>query len=1146
MYYSLARLRLFGAAYIIFGLLLATSFLQAQTGVPLASTTTGEYRKSNQSKVFYYDGIWWAYGFHEAQAKWYLWKYTGIPWTKTNKQEETTNYTIDAVIDTVNNKLYTFASHQSKPRFRRYGYTGSGWVKELQRSNLQYFVHPNKPNPACLVQGKDGRLWVFRTDGSNNLQTMYSDNFGSTWSPAVTIKSGLNTAVGTADAVAFSMNGDNYVGVGYAEEGAANSQYGFLIHRDGDADNLWSDESNQLTFFGAETALNDICMSVDGSHQVYMFVRTSGGSPSDPRNTLYKRNTAGAWTAYRVNNIGDGPLWTSPAIAIDGENQMLYLIGRNTVSAIVEYKAHRIGEESTLLTAPVDTLFASGADQFATLSVPAGLLNSTTGLMAVSDNATADDLWFNLLTINPGTNLTISEVTVDPDTTNTNAAYAVDIITSASGAMLAGVGEIHLRFPNNTTVPAGITAATITVNGTPATTVSSNAATRELTIVTPVDIPASDTFFVAIAKTAGLINPSAAGDYTLEAWTSVQPAPVTSPFYTLYAINSIVSSAKVKLFPADADSASQYTIGFRVGPLGGMLSGSSTFLVNFPTTTQVTEGALSGVTVNTVNASANGNSLTRNITITLPASVTINNSDSVTLFIPTTAIINPSYADTFNLKVSTSVEPTQVMSHGYIVRIGRLVANTTRNLETQNQSKVFYHGGFWWAVLQDKPSKNWYLYKRADTTWTQSLLISDNSKVRPDCVLDAPNNRVYILMPGPSTANLARLSFASGSWSMDSGFPKAAWGQQVMEMNLVRAKNGDLWAFFASDSTLWGRRSEDDGDSWEDAVIVKDSLNNGKALTDAVAFTYSGNNYVGVGYAENNNSISVYGFLRHRDGQPDTVWTDETSSVEQFSNTEADDHINMLVHNEEIFMTVKTSGGGGSAAKNGLLHRATDGTWTAYAINFENGWTRPVGAIDATNGVYYAIGTREGSHQIGEMKSVSFEDYGALASAVRDTIFDNGFDDFFDSSAPAHVVTGASDLILLANNTTRDQTWAQFIHLPGAALAKPITLREEERQVAQTAEHLNEQDVIVAYPNPFNPQTQIRFRLKEAAAVKLQIFNVNGQLVKTLVNGKLAAGVHERQWNARNHNGIAVASGTYLYRLQIDGQAITGRLHYIK
>jgi len=53
------------------------SGLQAQTGASMASTTVATYRKSNQSKVFYHDGSWWALGFHQPKAVWYLWKYNG-------------------------------------------------------------------------------------------------------------------------------------------------------------------------------------------------------------------------------------------------------------------------------------------------------------------------------------------------------------------------------------------------------------------------------------------------------------------------------------------------------------------------------------------------------------------------------------------------------------------------------------------------------------------------------------------------------------------------------------------------------------------------------------------------------------------------------------------------------------------------------------------------------------------------------------------------------------------------------------------------------------------------------------------------------------------------------------------------------------
>ncbi|GAB4372193.1 MAG: hypothetical protein Kow0042_15390 [Calditrichia bacterium] len=68
------------------------------------------------------------------------------------------------------------------------------------------------------------------------------------------------------------------------------------------------------------------------------------------------------------------------------------------------------------------------------------------------------------------------------------------------------------------------------------------------------------------------------------------------------------------------------------------------------------------------------------------------------------------------------------------------------------------------------------------------------------------------------------------------------------------------------------------------------------------------------------------------------------------------------------------------------------------------------------------------------------------------------------------------------------------------------------------------------YPNPFNPATTIRYALPRAEKVKLEIFNILGQRVKTLVNGQKPAGVHRVKWDGTNNAGVPVASGLYLLR----------------
>ena len=69
------------------------------------------------------------------------------------------------------------------------------------------------------------------------------------------------------------------------------------------------------------------------------------------------------------------------------------------------------------------------------------------------------------------------------------------------------------------------------------------------------------------------------------------------------------------------------------------------------------------------------------------------------------------------------------------------------------------------------------------------------------------------------------------------------------------------------------------------------------------------------------------------------------------------------------------------------------------------------------------------------------------------------------------------------------------------------------------------------YPNPFNPQTQIRFGLPEPTRVRLDIYNVLGQRVRTLMDEEMEAGYHTLMWDGRVSGGSLAASGIYMYRL---------------
>jgi hypothetical protein len=70
------------------------------------------------------------------------------------------------------------------------------------------------------------------------------------------------------------------------------------------------------------------------------------------------------------------------------------------------------------------------------------------------------------------------------------------------------------------------------------------------------------------------------------------------------------------------------------------------------------------------------------------------------------------------------------------------------------------------------------------------------------------------------------------------------------------------------------------------------------------------------------------------------------------------------------------------------------------------------------------------------------------------------------------------------------------------------------------------------YPNPFNPTTEIGYALPDARNVKLTVFNILGQNIRSLVSGSQEAGYHKVIWDGKNDNGNSVPSGAYFYKLE--------------
>lgn len=95
---------------------------------------------------------------------------------------------------------------------------------------------------------------------------------------------------------------------------------------------------------------------------------------------------------------------------------------------------------------------------------------------------------------------------------------------------------------------------------------------------------------------------------------------------------------------------------------------------------------------------------------------------------------------------------------------------------------------------------------------------------------------------------------------------------------------------------------------------------------------------------------------------------------------------------------------------------------------------------------------------------------------------------------------------------------------------------------ADSDEHPVASKISQNYPNPFNSSTKIEYTLKEQSGVRVDIYNLSGQLVKTLINEIQSAGTHSTAWDGFDNGNIKVSSGQYYYQIKFDDSIQTKKM----
>jgi hypothetical protein len=121
----------------------------------------------------------------------------------------------------------------------------------------------------------------------------------------------------------------------------------------------------------------------------------------------------------------------------------------------------------------------------------------------------------------------------------------------------------------------------------------------------------------------------------------------------------------------------------------------------------------------------------------------------------------------------------------------------------------------------------------------------------------------------------------------------------------------------------------------------------------------------------------------------------------------------------------------------------------------------------------------------------------------------------------------------------------------GEYVSDPVDIRfagdMEPRNLSLKIRHIPEEYSLAQnYPNPFNPVTQITYSIPQQGYIVLEIFDLTGAHVKTLVEGKQSSGLQTVQWDGTDKNGILVGTGVYLYRINSNSFSQTRKMILIK
>ena len=322
---------------------------------------------------------------------------------------------------------------------------------------------------------------------------------------------------------------------------------------------------------------------------------------------------------------------------------------------------------------------SSGAEISIVFDASAGIINPSgtpwdrsfcvTTLRSNGTSVIEGPLESNYYTIR--TSLGSPKVMVRPEQAGLNAEYNLILSLGSNGELLANSGRIDVTFPDGTTVPSSISSSSIRVSSAVAEpafpcgtgtglSFDPQVVGNKVSFVVPVTIPSSNYACIVFQPSAGIINPTTPGNYTLKISTSTEPSVISSSIYSIKAAG--ISSVVVD--PNKSREVAAYTIHFKTGINGalypyGTAGTDKNIMITFPTGFVLPAAIAAGIIrINGIGTSDPATIVGQKITF--PTPIVIDNNQEVTVEIQKQAgITNPNIKETpeyYNLIIETDKE----------------------------------------------------------------------------------------------------------------------------------------------------------------------------------------------------------------------------------------------------------------------------------------------------------------------------------------------------------------------------------------------------------------------------------------------------------------------------------------------------------